>query len=265
MQQTMRTRLRERRRQKRLRLLRLFIYAAVIIGAFIGGWRYVHQPGFAFGQLVISGTNQINENDIIKMAGSNPPFNLFDVSAGRVQDALEHDIRFQHAETKYMWPGVLKVTVAEREPALYVANSYHSYLKLDYSGLVLNVTTGIPDAKAPLLIGEQCGNVYIGDKVSNEHVLKLLAFLDSIDGAAEDQIAEITVDGQGCVRVQLRAGFPIILGDAAQVQDKAAVFMTVFNEIKDKNIKAEYIDLTFDKPYIKLSGNNEGRSNERTN
>ena len=28
--------------------------------------------------------------------------------------------------------------------------------------------------------------------------------------------------------------------------------MTVFNEIKNKNIRAEYIDLTFAKPYIKL-------------
>ena len=28
--------------------------------------------------------------------------------------------------------------------------------------------------------------------------------------------------------------------------------MTVFNEIKNKNIQAEYIDLTFAKPYIKL-------------
>ena len=30
------------------------------------------------------------------------------------------------------------------------------------------------------------------------------------------------------------------------------MFKTVFNEIKDKNIKAEYIDLSFGKPYIKL-------------
>lgn len=250
--QTMRTRLRERRRQKRLRLLRLLIYIAIVFAGMFGLWRYIHQPGFSFGQVMISGTNQISENDIIQMAGSNPPVNLFDISAGRVQEALSHDIRFANAETKYMWPGILKVTVTEREPALYVANSYHSYLKLDYSGLVLNVTSSIPDAKAPVLIGEQCGNVYIGDKIANQNVLKLLNFLDDIDGSAEDQIAEITVDGQGCVRVQLRAGFPIILGDASQVESKAAVFMTVFNEIKDKNIKAEYIDLTYAKPYIKL-------------
>lgn len=255
MPQTMRTRLRERRRQKRLRLLRLFLYFAVATAALFGGWRYIHQPGFAFGQIIISGTNLISEKDVVQMGGSQGPVNLFDINASRVRDALEHDIRFQKAATEYLWPGVLKVTAEEREPALYVANSYHSYLKLDYTGLVLSVTSGIPDAKAPVLVGEQCGNVYIGDTVSNENVLKLLGFLGSIDGAAQDQIVEITVDGQRCVRVQLRAGFPIILGDAGQVQDKAAVFMTVFNEIKDKNIKAEYIDLTYAKPYIKLSGN----------
>ena len=34
--------------------------------------------------------------------------------------------------------------------------------------------------------------------------------------------------------------------------EKAPLFNTVFNEIKDKNIQAEYIDLQFKKPYIKL-------------
>ena len=42
------------------------------------------------------------------------------------------------------------------------------------------------------------------------------------------------------------------LGKAQELAQKAPLFMTVFNEIKDKNIKAEYIDLTFAKPYIKL-------------
>ena len=38
----------------------------------------------------------------------------------------------------------------------------------------------------------------------------------------------------------------------SKLPEKATVFMTVFQEIKNKNIQAEYIDLTFAKPYIKL-------------
>ena len=50
----------------------------------------------------------------------------------------------------------------------------------------------------------------------------------------------------------MRGSFPILLGPVKNLAEKAPVFMTVFTEIKNKNIQAEYIDLTFAKPYIKL-------------
>ena len=63
---------------------------------------------------------------------------------------------------------------------------------------------------------------------------------------------KIAVDDKQDVKLQLSGSFPVRLGRVQEVSQKASVFMTVFNEIKDKNIKAEYIDLTFGKPYIKL-------------
>lgn len=54
------------------------------------------------------------------------------------------------------------------------------------------------------------------------------------------------------VKVQLKVGFPILLGPIDELQDKSELFMTVFNEIKGKKIVAEYIDLTYSKPYIRL-------------
>ncbi len=252
--QTIREKLRENRRRKRLRLLRLLVYLSVIVALAAAGWRYVHQPGFAFGSVDIRGTSKLTEQDIIDMAGSQPPFNLFTVSAAKVRTALEHDTRFQTADVRYLWPGVLRVIVKEREAAVYVANSYQSYLKLDYSGMVLDVTAAIPDAKAPLLVGEDCGNVYIGETITNHRVLNILHFLDKIGHDANDQIVEIVVDAGHQVRVQLRGGYPVLLGSADQVTEKADVFCTVFNEIKDKKIQAEYIDLSFAKPYIRLNG-----------
>ena len=80
----------------------------------------------------------------------------------------------------------------------------------------------------------------------------LLQFLRQLDGDARDRIAEIGVDDRHEAKLRLRSSFPILLGPVAELPHKAQVFMTVFNEIKNKNIQAEYIDLTFAKPYIKL-------------
>lgn len=249
---TLRGRLKRGRRRKRLRLLRLVVTVAALYYALHWSWVYIHSPGFAFGSVSVQGSDQLTEKDVLELAGSGEPCNLFNVSTSRLRDALKHDVRFKNSEVTYRLPAVLQVTVEEREPALYVANSYHSYLKLDYTGVVLSVTTGIPDAKAPVLVGAQCGNVYIGDTVANETVLNILKFLQQLDTDARERIGEIAVDNRQEVKLRLMGSFPILLGKQEELPKKAQVFMTVFNEIKDKNIKAEYIDLTFAKPYIKL-------------
>lgn len=254
---TLRGRLKRGRRRKRLRLLRLVITVAALCYAAHWTWGFIHSTGFAFGSVSIHGTGQLTEKDVLELAGSGEPCNLFNVSSSRLRDALKHDVRFKNSEVAYRLPATLQVTVEEREPALYVANAYHSYLKLDYTGVVLSVTTGIPDAKAPVLVGAQCGNVYIGDTVANETVLNILKFLQQLDGEALERIGEIAVDDKQEVKLRLMGSFPILLGKQQELPKKAQVFMTVFNEIKDKNIKAEYIDLTFAKPYIKLLNNKD--------
>ena len=42
------------------------------------------------------------------------------------------------------------------------------------------MTTTIPDAKAPVLAGIKCGNLYLGDKVANAGVLQVLQFLQQL-------------------------------------------------------------------------------------
>ena len=249
---TMQERLRKHKRQRRLRILCRLV---LIIGLGYGlhfGWSYLHRPGLAIGTITIHGSSLLTENEAIELGGSQPPFNFFNVSRSRLVDALKHDIRFQNPRVDYHWPTNYEVYVEEREPALYVANSYRSYLQLDYNGLIMNVTTGIPDAKAPVLAGAQCGNVFWGDKVDNKNVLLILEFLQQLSGEARDRIAEIAIDNRQEAKLRMRGSFPILLGPVSKLPEKAPVFMTVFTEIKNKNIQAEYIDLTFAKPYIKL-------------
>ena len=249
---TMQERLRQHKRRRRLRFLGRLV-AILLLGYGLNyGWNYIHQPGLAIGTITIHGSSLLSEEEAIELGGSNPPFNFFNVSRSRLLDALKHDIRFQNPRIDYHWPTNYEVYVEEREPALYVANSYRSYLQLDYNGLIMNVTTSIPDAKAPVLAGAKCGNVFLADKVDNQNVIYILEFLQQLSGEARDRIAEIAIDNRQEVKLRLRNSFPILLGPVEKLPEKATLFMTVFGEIKNKNIKAEYIDLTFAKPYIKL-------------
>lgn len=250
--ESLQNRLKERRRKKRLKFFRNVFVIAAVIGSIIGCYKFVHRPGMAFGQIAISGTKVLKDEDVVRMANSQMPVNLFTISPWSVEDSLKQDIRFMNAKVNYKWPSKLEVTVQEREPALYVANAYNGYIMVDYKGTIISVSNSIPDTKAPLLVGEKCGNAFIGDDVANERVDGILKFLISINAEGRRQIAELMMDDEKNVKLQLRNGLLLRLGRAESMADRAPMFNTVYNEIKDKHIQAEYIDLQFKKPYIKL-------------
>lgn len=250
--QSTRERLKANRKKRRLRLLRLFFIAAVITGALAGAWRWATSPGTAFGSIVIEGTSQLTQSELLSMCGTQEPVNLFVVSPSAIEKAIANDVRFEKAETEYHWPGVLVVRVKERIPALYIACSYKGYAQVDYNGVVMSVSDGIKEADAPVLSGVVTGNIFFGDTIKEKNVLEILGFLSKLDKEVTDSISEIAVDSGNNVKFNLRYGYPILLGNADNISDKLDIFITVFNDIKTKNIRAEYIDLTFAKPYIKL-------------
>ena len=232
--------------------MRLFFIAAVITGALAGAWRWATSPGTAFGSIVIEGTSQFTQSELLSMCGTQEPVNLFVVSPSAIEKAIANDVRFEKAETEYFWPGVLVVRVKERIPALYIACSYKGYAQVDYNGVVMSVSDGIKEADAPVLSGVVTGNIFFGDTIKEKNVLEILSFLSKLDKEVTDSISEIAVDSGNNVKFNLRYGYPILLGNADNISDKLDIFITVFNDIKTKNIRAEYIDLTFAKPYIKL-------------
>lgn len=250
--QSTRERLKVNRKKRRLRLLRLFFIAAVIIGALAGAWRWATSPGTSFGSIVIEGTSQLTQSELLSMCGTQEPVNLFVVSPSAIEKAIANDVRFEKAETEYFWPGVLVVRVKECIPALYIACSYKGYAQVDYNGVVMSVSDGIKEADAPVLSGVVTGNIFFGDTIKEKNVLEILGFLSKLDKEVTDSISEIAVDSGNNVKFNLRYGYPILLGNADNISDKLDIFITVFNDIKTKNIRAEYIDLTFAKPYIKL-------------
>lgn len=170
--QSTRERLKANRKKRRLRLLRLFFIAAIITGALAGAWRWATSPGTAFGSIVIEGTSQLTQSELLSMCGTQEPVNLFVVSPSAIEKAIANDVRFEKAETEYFWPGVLVVRVKERIPALYIACSYKGYAQVDYNGVVMSVSDGIKEADAPVLSGVVTGNIFLATRLKKKTCLK---------------------------------------------------------------------------------------------
>ena len=251
--QTMQERLHQQRQQKRrharVRLV-LLLVLLVVLGL---AWHFVHRPGFAFGDVTITGTKLFTRQDLVRLGGSQLPVNLFNLSRRQLVRALKEDVRVADASARYGW-GLLHVQVVERQPLVYLANSLNSYVKVDAHGLVLDIGSGIKDAAVPLYSGVHCGSAYIGDQIKTPEVVNVLNFMQGLSSEARAQIAEIVLEPDQKIQIRLKYGFPVLLGPVSDVglKAKSELFMTVFEELKDKRVKAKYIDLQYTKPFIKL-------------
>ena len=239
-----------RQRNAHLRLfLRLFCIAVVL-----GGLYYLlHRPWLTFGKIdVVDDGKAFPVSEVIKVADIKEPINLFNVSRSHIEEVLHNDLRVENVSTGYAWPNILRVTIQERKPAVYVECAYGGYAKISYKGVVLEVNKGIKDSMAPFVSGWQLGNPYTGDQIDDPSMLALLAFLGKIDSTVHARIAEIVMESGKTVRILLSSGVPIILGDYENLDKKVDTFNIVYKELETKKVKAAYIDLSFDKPYIKL-------------
>lgn len=249
--QSIRERLEQKRKGRRLRLLRMLAVVTAIFAVSFGIWSYVTSLDFSFGSIAIEGTNKVTEDDILKMSDAQKPVNLLLLSKSKIEEKLINDVRFEKADVSYAWPGIMKVKVKERIPAVYVASSYGSFLQLDYSGNVLMVSDGIRSADAPFLSGAVADNVFVGDKVKEQGILQTVTFLGKLDRAIIDKISEVNIKDDN-VKIIFQYGYYIMIGAADKLSEKQKLFLTVYNELKNSELDVEYIDLTYEKPYIKL-------------
>lgn len=240
---------RRRRRQAHLRLTFRIICCIIVFCALS---YLLHRPWIHFGKIEVVNGSAITAQEVIKMVGIKEPINLFNVDGDQIEKVLSNDLRVEKVETSYGWPNVLKVIVTERKPAVYVACAYGGFAKIAVTGHVLEVSNGIKDASAPFVSGWILGNIYTGDQVEDEDMLSLLKFLNEIDPKVHARIAEIIMNPDSKIKVLLSSGIPIILGTPEDMPKKVATFNTVYNELETKKVKAAYIDLSYEKPYIKL-------------
>lgn len=250
--QGLQERLAENRKKKRRSFLKKLFCVVALFASLGFAWHYVHRPDVAFGDVTVKGTNLFPRRKILHLSETAEPLNLFRISRSKLLCAIKEDVHVKKAEASYKWPGVLAIEVEERKPALYIKSGYSDFAKCDSTGLVLDMSDGIKDSSVPLLSGMDCGNIFIGDEISSPDIKSILNFWNGLSAEAKAAVSELIVK-DGHLSVRMRSGFPVKLGPLNELAGKDDLFMTVFNELKGKDVRAEYIDLEYSKPYVKMS------------
>lgn len=252
MDESIRRQLKRRKRERRWRYIRSIFVVVLVAGSLCELWRYVHDPNFAFGSIKIEGSRHLTQGEILKMSEQGLPVNIINLNTSKIEYALNHDARFLEGKCRYKWPGVLEVSVIERAPAIYIKDSYGSYIKIDYDGVVMSVTKGIPDYSAPILLNELLDNVFVGDTIKNQRILATLKFLGVITYDACKDFAEMKFDEYNNLHIFLKSGVRFVVDIFENVEVKGKAFRSIYDEIKNRFLDVEYVDLRFNKPYLRM-------------
>ena len=208
-------------------------------------------PIFSIRSIVIQGNSYVSKEDICQIAGVKEQQNIFVITTTDIQQRLLHDLRIEQATVRRVLPSTLEIQVTERIPLATVACQY-GFLDLEQNGMVLDAYKKLKAPTLPAITGVTVPDVYIGDRVEQEMVQKVLVFLAALDEEGRKQLSEVNIASAQHLIAYTTGGVQIRLGDVSKMEEKAAHTQAFLRELKTMKYPVEYIDFTYASPFIKF-------------
>lgn len=204
-----------------------------------------------FGQIQISGTQNITLEDVLFEGNISEPINTLQISTTDLKERLAHDIRIETIEVKRSSPFTVSIEIRDRKVVAVMQGEY-AYIFLDKEGMVVQTAPSIKGMAFPMITGKKLGNVLLGDKLGDEQICTALKF---ISGLTEDGIkifSEVNVGNADNLMAYTRDGFSIHLNNGTDMEKKAVLAESMVNDVKARGLAVEYLDANLAAPFIKL-------------
>lgn len=242
------------RRRMRRRFGRVFkglvflIVSATVLGFFI----YV--PFFTLSEIKLIGAKYLTEEDIIKIGNIYMGEQLFRLETDVVQSRLTKDLRIEEVSVRRKLPHTLEVTIKERRPLATVLCDY-GYLDIDRNGVIIDSYKSLKTMQIPMITGATVRDLYIGDAVDDEHIKKILEFLELLDEETLNRLSEISVVDKDYIVMYSATKRPvqIRIGKLERLDEKARLTEDFLRDLETNPHAIEYVDFNYTTPFIKLA------------
>lgn len=241
-------RVKRRRRIKKKRTpSKSIVWKTVIGAALIIGLFTLPLP---IGQIQVTGTNQLSSEDVVAIGDLGYPVNILRVRTGALEERLQKDMRVDTAHVSYALPLTLQVDVKERT-AVVVVPSQFGFVALDRQGMVIASSPTIPDTTVPIISGVRLGNSLLGDTIESEGIRGAITYMMGFPEDKRKQIGEINVGDAEHIIAYTVDGLPIHIGDRSDLEEKAKITTDMIQDVSQRHVSAEFIDVNIKSPYIK--------------
>ena len=212
----------------------------------------VYSPLFTFQQLIVHGNVHLDENELCEIARIHYGQRLFELKTDEMTTNLLRDLRIESAVVRRQLPHKIEMDIVERIPVATVACDY-GYLDFDRQGKVIASYRSLKGADIPIITGVKLRDLYIGDDNNDPQVAQVISFLARIDPADIGEISEVSIKKPDAVVAYTKTALPIRLGQLTGIPDKAALTQDFLRDQKTTRHTVEYVDFSYDAPFIKLA------------
>ena len=240
-----------RRRRTFGRLFRGIIF--LLVSAAVLSF-FVYVPFFTLENIKLVGAKYLTQDDILKVGEIYMGEPLFRLETDQVQSRLAKDLRVEEVTVRRELPHTLEITLKERRPIATVMCNY-GYLDLDHDGTVLDSYKSLKTMQIPMINGVTVRDLYIGDKVDDELIKKILDFLQRLDEDTLNRISEVAFVEEDYVVMYTATerAVQIRIGKLERLDEKARLTEDFLRDLETNPHPVEYVDFNYTAPFIKLA------------
>ena len=242
--------IRRRRRNVRrfLRGVIFLVVSAAVLSVF------VYMPFFTLNEIRLTGAKYLTTEDIMRVGDIYMGEPLFQLETNVVQSRLAKDLRIEEVTVRRHLPHTLEVKIKERRPIATIQCDY-GYLDLDHDGIILDSYKTLKTMQIPMITGASVRDLYIGDKIDDEVIKKILSFLQMLNEDTLNQLSEIAIVEKDYIVLYSATERPvqIRIGKLERLEEKARLTEDFLNNLESNPHPVEYVDFNYTSPFIKLA------------
>lgn len=228
-----------------------FIILLFILAVLITFFLFIRSSFFSVGDVVVEGNHYVSVEEIYRIADIPEKINIFSLNTREIRNRLIQDLRIADVAVERNFPGTIIIRIFERKPLAYLANGY-GFVEVDKEGVVLAVFKNLKQVKVPMITGITLDNSYVGDSIEQPVIKKVLVYLALLDSDTLDELSEISIKSNEEIFGYTVHSIQLRIGNTERIQEKAKFSNDILKEIRQKNMKVEYIDLNYASPFIKF-------------
>lgn len=211
-----------------------------VVGLGAIAWAALASPLLAIDDVRVTGAKHTTADQIAQAAGLGPEDNLLLISTDAIARAAETLPWVRRAEVDRILPGIVRVRVTERVPALLLSIGAARWT-LDARGNVLasgTVTKGLPT-----IAGVETVDVEVGQRVASPELIAALKAFRALTKQVRSRVAAVVAPSLERISFSLASGTLIRFGAAESLAAKREVISALLADLTREHRSVAYIDV----------------------